>query len=78
MNVCLSYFVNKVVVDFDFSVEFDDGEDEYKGIKLSCYGMQESGEGIVFFRFCFLVKGFYIFIIFVEEYILKNKNNVYF
>lgn len=39
MNVCLSYFVNKVVVDFDFSVEFDDGEEEYKGIKLSCYGM---------------------------------------
>lgn len=77
MNVRLSYPANKVAVDFDFSVEFDDGEEEYKGTKLSRYGMQESGEGIVSFRLRLPVKGSYILIIYAEEYTSKNKNNVY-
>lgn len=39
--------------------------------------MQESVDGIIFFRFCFLIKELYIFFIYVKEYKLENIVSLY-
>lgn len=39
MNVRFRYLVYKFVVVFNFIVQFESGEEEYKGIKLNRYGM---------------------------------------
>lgn len=78
VNVRLGYPANKVAVNFDFSLEFESGEEEeYKGTKLNRYGMQESVEGIASFRLRIPVKGSYIFSIYAKEYTPENKVNVY-
>ncbi|XP_052710850.1 hillarin-like [Crassostrea angulata] len=74
VNVRLGYPANKVAVNFDFRLEFEsDEEEEYKGTKLIRYGMQESIEGIVSFRFRLPAKGSYVLIIYASE----KKDNVY-
>lgn len=62
VNVSLKYLANKVALDFDFSLKFESSEgeeeqEEYKGTKLNCYGMQESVGGIVSFRLRLPIKG---------------------
>lgn len=42
MNVRLRYPAHKLAVAFNFTVQFESGEEEYKGTKLNRYGMQES------------------------------------
>lgn len=76
LNVRLRYPVHKVALDFDFSLEFDSGEEEYKGTKLNRYGMVESIAGIASFGLRLPIKGSYILSIYVKEYISENNVNL--
>lgn len=73
VNVRLRYPSHEHKLDFDFSLEFESGEEEeYKGTKLNRYGMQESVEGIASFRFRLPIKESYILFIYVKEYKPEN------
>lgn len=73
INVRLRYPANKVALNFNFRLKLESSEEEeYKGTKLIRYGMQESIEGIVSFRFRLPAKGSYVLIIYASE----KKDNV--
>lgn len=77
MNVRLRYPAHKLAVAFNFTVQFESGEEEYKGTKLNRYGMQESVGGIASFRLRLPVKGSFILYIYAKEDTPENKDNVY-
>ncbi|XP_062611451.1 uncharacterized protein LOC134273277 isoform X2 [Saccostrea cucullata] len=77
LNVRLRYPAHKLAVAFNFTVQFENGDEEYKGAKLNRFGMQESVGGIASFRLRLPVKGSYILYIYAKEDTPENKDNVY-
>lgn len=76
-NVRLRYPAHRCSVAFNFSIQFENGDEDYKGNKLNRYGMQESVGGISSFRLRLPVKGSYILYIYAKEDTPENKENVY-
>lgn len=62
---------------FIFSVIFDNGIEEYEGVKFVRYVMLEVNVGKVIFRLCLFVEGKYIFIVYVKEDNLNKFDNVF-
>lgn len=75
--VRLRYPAHRIIVAFNFTIQFENGEEEYRGTKLNKYGMQESMDGIASFRLRLPVKGSYILYIYAKEDTPENKDNVY-
>ena len=77
VNVRLRYLANKLSVAFNFTVQYENGDEEYRGVKLNRYGMQESVGGIASFRLRLPERGSYILYIYAKEDTPENKDNVY-
>lgn len=77
LNIRLRYPAHRIIVAFNFSIQFENGDEEYKGEKLNRYGMQESVGGIASFRLRLPQKGSYIVYIYAKEDTPENKDNVY-
>lgn len=77
VNIRLRYPAHRIVVAFNFTVQYENGDEEYKGTKLNKYGMQESVGGIASFRLRLPEKGSYIIYIYAKEDTQENKDNVY-
>ena len=77
LNIRLRYPAHRIIVAFNFSIQFENGDEEYKGIKLNRYGEQESVGGIASFRLRLPQKGSYILYIYAKEDTPENKDNVY-
>ncbi|ESO90318.1 hypothetical protein LOTGIDRAFT_218011 [Lottia gigantea] len=77
INIRLRYFDLKSAVTFNFTICFENGEEEYRGVKLNRYGMQESVGNISSFRLRLPIKGSYILYIYAKEDTPENKDNVY-
>lgn len=77
INIRLRYPAHRLVVAFNFSVQFENGDEEYRGIKLNRYGMQESVGGVASFRLRLPKKGSFILYIYAKEDTPENKDNVY-
>ncbi|XP_050399570.1 hillarin isoform X2 [Patella vulgata] len=77
INIRLRYSAQKLAVTFNFTICFENGEEEYRGVKLNRYGMQESVGSIASFRLRLPIKGSYILYIYAKEDTPENKENVY-
>ncbi|XP_052771924.1 uncharacterized protein LOC128211311 [Mya arenaria] len=77
ISIRLRYPAHRLVVAFNFSIQFENGDEEYKGVKLNRYGMQESVGGVASFRLRLPQKGAYILYIYAKEDTPENKDNVY-
>ncbi|XP_029644723.1 uncharacterized protein LOC115218879 [Octopus sinensis] len=77
LNIRLTYPHQRRPLAFNFSIQFEDGREEYKGIKINRYGMQESSNGIASFRLRLPVTGSYVLYIYAKEDTPENKDNVY-
>lgn len=60
-----------------YAFQFESGDEEYRGVKLNRYGMQESVGGVASFRLRLPQKGSYILYIYAKEDTPENKDNVY-
>lgn len=77
VNIRLRYPAHRIVVAFNFTIQYENGDEEYRGTKLNKYGMQESVGGIASFRLRLPEKGSYIIYIYAKEDTQENKDNVY-
>lgn len=77
INVRLKYPAHKLAVAFNFDLQFESEEEEYKGTKLNRYGLQESVNGIVSFRLRLPVKRSYVLTIYAKENAPEIKDDVY-
>ena len=77
INIRLRYPAHRLQVAYNFSIQFENGDEEYRGEKLNRYGAQESVSGIASFRLRLPVKGSYIIYIYAKEDTPENKDNVY-
>ena len=71
------YPADKIAVAFNFTIQFEDGNEEYAGVKLNRYGLQESSGRIASFSLRLPVQGSYILFIYAKEDTPENKDNVY-
>ena len=65
------------ILAFTFTLAFDDGTEEYKGIKLNRFGMQEMVDNISFFTIRPPIKGAYRLIIYAKDLQQTSKEGVY-
>lgn len=77
LTIRLRYPSDKIAVAFNFTIQFEDGNEEYKGVKLNRYGLQESSGRIASFCLRLPVQGSYILYIYAKEDTPENKDNVY-
>lgn len=77
LHIRLRYPADKIAVAFNFTIQFEDGVEEYKGVKLNRYGMQENSGRISSFSLRLPVTGSYILYIYAKEDTVENKDNVY-
>ncbi|XP_055889743.1 uncharacterized protein LOC106068552 [Biomphalaria glabrata] len=77
LHIRLRYPADKIAVAFNFTIQFEDGNEEYNGVKLSRYGLQESSGRIASFSLRLPVAGSYILYIYAKEDTPENKDNVY-
>ncbi|KAK3603019.1 hypothetical protein CHS0354_037766 [Potamilus streckersoni] len=77
INLRLRYPAHRITVAFNFSIQFENGVEEYKGVKLNRYGLQESVGGIASFRLRLPQRGSYIIYIYAKEDTPENKDTVY-
>lgn len=77
INIRLRYPAHRLVVAFNFTIQKENGDEEYRGVKLNRYGMQESVGGVASFRLRLPEKGSYILYIYAKEDTPENKDNVY-
>lgn len=77
INARLRYPAHRVAVAFNFSIQFENGDEEFRGVKLNRYGMQESVGGIASFRLRLPERGSYILYVYAKEDTPENKDNVY-
>lgn len=77
INIRLRYPAGRIAVSFSFGIEFEDRKEEYKSIKLSRWGMQESCSGIASFRLRLPVKTSYKLYIYAREELPENKDTSY-
>lgn len=76
-HIRLRYPADKIAVAFNFTIQFEDGNEEYAGVKLNRYGLQESSGRIASFSLRLPVQGSYILFIYAKEDTPENKDNVY-
>nr|KAG5714243.1 hypothetical protein BaRGS_018460 [Batillaria attramentaria] len=76
-HIRLRYPAHKIAVAFNYTIQFEDGIEEYNGVKLNRYGLQESSGGIASFSLRLPVTGSYIIYIYAKEDTPENKENVY-
>jgi hypothetical protein len=77
LHIRLRYPADKIAVAFNFTIQFEDGNEEYGGVKLNRYGLQESSGRIASFALRLPVQGSYILYIYAKEDTPENKDNVY-
>ncbi|CAG5135476.1 unnamed protein product [Candidula unifasciata] len=77
LTIRLRYPADKIAVAFNFTIQFEDGNEEYKGVKLNRYGLQESSGRIASFTLHLPVEGSYILYIYAKEDTPENKDSVY-
>ncbi|KAK3757666.1 hypothetical protein RRG08_000177 [Elysia crispata] len=77
LHIRLRYPADKIAVAFNFTIQFEDGNEEYAGVKLNRYGLQESSGRIASFSLRLPVQGSYILFIYAKEDTPENKDNVY-
>lgn len=77
LNIRLAYPHQRRLLAFNFSIQMEDGTEEYNGVKLNRYGMQESSNGIASFRLRLPATGSYVLYIYAKEDRPENKENVY-
>ncbi|XP_033757635.1 uncharacterized protein LOC117340002 [Pecten maximus] len=77
INVRLRYPAHKLVAAFNFTIQYENSEEEFQGMKLNRYGMHESVGGIGSFRLRLPEKGSYILYIYAKEDTPENTDNVY-
>jgi len=77
LHIRLRYPSDKIAVAFNFTIQFEDGNEEYGGVKLNKYGLQESSGRIASFSLRLPVEGSYILYIYAKEDTPENKDNVY-
>ncbi|BFY97405.1 hypothetical protein BsWGS_00445 [Bradybaena similaris] len=77
LHIRLRYPADKIAVAFNFTIQFEDGNEEFNGVKLNRYGMQESSGRIASFSLRLPVQGSYILYIYAKEDTPENKDNVY-
>lgn len=77
LHIRLRYPADKIAVAFNFTIQFEDGSEEYNGVKLNRYGLQESSGRIASFSLRLPIQGSYILYIYAKEDTPENKDNVY-
>uniref|UniRef100_A0A0B7AF40 Transglutaminase-like domain-containing protein n=1 Tax=Arion vulgaris TaxID=1028688 RepID=A0A0B7AF40_9EUPU len=77
LHIRLRYPADKIAVAFNFTIQFEDGNEEYNGVKLNRFGLQESSGRIASFSLRLPVQGSYILYIYAKEDTPENKDNVY-
>lgn len=77
IHIRLRYPAHKIAVGFNFTIQFEDGIEEYNGIKLNRFGLQESVGGIASFSLRLPVSGSYMLFIYAKEDTPETKENVY-
>jgi hypothetical protein len=77
LHIRLRYPSEKIAVAFNFTIQFEDGNEEYKGVKLNRYGLQESSGRIASFSLRLPSENSYILYIYAKEDTPENKDSVY-
>ncbi|KAL8579137.1 hypothetical protein ACOMHN_036076 [Nucella lapillus] len=77
VQVRLKYPAERLAVAFNFTLQFENGEEEYEGVKLNRFGMQDKENGVATFNLRLPVSASYIIFIYAKEDTGNKKEGVY-